>query len=406
MAALIPRALGISTMFTMLSGCAGATQGGVTGLTPGSARAASVLRSADANQLLTLQAEGKIAGPVPREVVQMQLQYAHRRRARLALRADAARIGMWGSNNIDSYIYAMNKKGTKVLGTIDTAANGCYSPVTIKIDHKQNIWVGCEELDVTYPAEFGGEQEYSSSGSVQRSYAFDASKFCGSAYSYCVADSFDGGWDGAGHVFAELSSGDTVINRTVYYLNPGFYWWNSNEPSGPGTFIRASGYCRPVCAVDFMDTDRSGNIWFDFSTSSQGSKGYGGLGEVTNPTTSPKIKIALPAGTYGSAGGVYVSGHGSVLNVTDQESRETYQYRLPVTRMSAPFNVLGPTLEKYSIEGRPVSGGFNKTESAFALADLTWIDIGKLPANRWSMSPMADCADNPCLGVGYTPSDK
>ena len=122
-----------------------------------------------------------------------------------------------------------------------------------------------------------------------------------------------------------------------------------------------------------MDTDSSGNIWFDFSTSAAGDKGYGGLGEVTNPTTSPSVRIVLPAGTYGFPGGVYVSCHGSVLEVTDQESRETYQYRLPVTKMSEPFNVLGPTETKYGV-GNPVSGGFNKAETAFALADLKWID--------------------------------
>jgi hypothetical protein len=312
---------------------------------------------------------------------------------------------MWGSNFIDSALYGMNKKGDELLATIDVARNRCYSPVTVKVDRKRNVRVACEELYPHYPAEFGGQQVYRPNGTLEKSYAFDASRFCGSGYEFCAAESFDGGVDDEGHVFAELSAGDTVLAHQAKYMNPGFYWWNAKDPTAPGTFIRASRYGKPFYAIYYMDTDRRGNIWFDFTIARDGAGGAG-LGEVTNPTTSPRVKIVLPAGTYGYPGGVYVSNHGSVLNVTDQDSRETYQYHLPVGKMSKPFDVLGPTPIGSGSEGRPTAGGFNKADSALALGDFHgWVDVGKLPANTWSIGAKADCA-GPCLGVAYTPSDK
>ena len=306
---------------------------------------------------------------------------------------------------LDSVLYGMNKKGDELLATIDVGRNQCYSPVTVKVDHKRHVWVACEDLNSASPAEFGGEQEYGSAGTVENSYTYDATQFCGSGYGFCVAESFDGGADNQGHVFAELSAGWTVIGQEVHYMNPGFYWWNAKGSAAPGSFIRVSRYCKPFCAIYYMDADRAGNIWFDFTIAHDGAGGAG-LGEVTNPTTSPSVKIVLPAGTLGYPGGVYVSNHGSVLNVTDQDSRETYQYHLPVTKTSKPFDVLGPTLMSSGSEGRPIAGGFNKADSALALGDFYgWLDLGKVPANTWSISAKADCA-GPCLGIAFTPSDK
>jgi len=403
--ALVARALSICATLIMFAGCATSTQSGGIDLTPSSHElSANMKDSTDPNRLLMLQAQGELPGPIPRHLLQLQLQHsAQRHGPRQQFHRDAGEVRMWGSNFLDSYLYGLNKKGDEVT-TIDIARNQCYSPVTVKVDHKQNAWVACETLYPHYPALFGGEQEYGSDGTLEQSYAFDASRFCGSGYEFCAAESFDGGADNEGHVFAELSAGDTVIGHVAQYMNPGFYWWNAKDPTA-GTFIRASRYCKPFCAIDYMDTDRAGNIWFDF-TIAQGSAGGSGLGEVTNPTTSPTVKIVLPAGTYGSPGGVYVSNHASVLNVTDQDSRETYQYHLPVRKTSKPFKVLGPTPIGSGSEGRPTTGGFNKADSALALGDFHgWVDVGKLPANAWSMRAKADCK-GPCLGVAYTPSDK
>jgi hypothetical protein len=99
-----------------------------------------------------------------------------------------------------------------------------------------------------------------------------------------------------------------------------------------------------------------------------------------------------------------VSGKGTVLNVTDGGTRLTYQYHLPVTRNSTPFNTLGPTTMDKQGYGFPISGGFNKTESALALSDkYGWIDVGEVSANTWKRQPNGLC---PCGGAAFTPSDK
>jgi hypothetical protein len=318
------------------------------------------------------------------------------------LLASSTKVALWVSYKIFGNLLGLDKGGNVVV-TVDAWDNGCTPPLTVKVDHEQNVWVACQFLNPPYL--WGGEQEYSSSGTVKRSYAFDASRFCGSGYSRCAAQSWDGGWDNKGHVFAELSEGTWLFgstnSRVVHNMRLGFFWWNANDPSGPATFIRASRYCKPMCGVYYMDTDRAGNIWFDFS-----STGYpglkGGLGEVTNPTTSPSVRVVFPAGTYQQPGGVYVSGHGTVLNVTDELAQLIYQYHLPVTRTSRPFNVLGPT------RGAPLSGGFNKAESAMALGDLrSGIHIGNLRANLWSLyACYVPHESSPCSGAAFTPSDK
>ena len=352
-------------------------------------------------EITALQASGELPAPVPRQVLQRQLQQIQGKPRPRRLHVDGGKVALWASYAFYSDLLGLNKKVDKVLVDVDTSASNCFTPVTVKVDHKQNVWIACEELNPHYPANFGGEQEYSSSGTVEQSYAFDASRYCVSGYRFCAAESLDGGPDNRGHVFAELSGGDSVVGSgTPHFMNPGFYWWDANDPSGPGTFIRASRYCKPLCAIYYMDTDNSGNIWFDFATGDNGSGA--GLGEITNPTSSPSVKIVLPAGTYQYPAGVYVSKHGAVLNVTDQGTRYTYQYRLPVKPTSTPFNVLGPAI------GLPIAGGFNKTESALALGDYaSGINIGKLPANRWSTKGCGlKSNESPCWGVAYTPSGK
>ncbi len=312
----------------------------------------------------------------------------------------AAKVALWASNTPESYLFGVNGALTKTVDIIDTKSNGCYEPAAIKVDHEQNIWVACEEVNPT-SRQFGGELEYGSNGAFKRSYGFSPAQ-CDSR-SDCYAVSYDGGPDKFGHVFAELSAGNFYY-LPHWNLNPGFYWWNAGDPSAPATFIQASLYCAPFCQISYMDTDNSGNIWFSFAGPSIGKREYpAGLGEVTNPTTSPSVKVVLRPGTFKGASGVYVSGDGTVLNVTDSVTRKTYQYRLPVKRNSKPFNILGPTARRHGM-GVPVSGGFNEDESELALGDsFGWIDIGQIRTNTWSIYPKPDFA---CLGAAFTPSDK
>ncbi|MGA8325600.1 MAG: hypothetical protein WB757_05910, partial [Candidatus Cybelea sp.] len=90
---------------------------------------------------------------------------------------------MWVSYELFGNLLGLDKDGNVVV-TVDVSAS-CSTPLAIKVDHEQNVWVACQFLNPYYA--FGGEQEYSSSGVVERSYAFDASHFCGSGYSRCAA---------------------------------------------------------------------------------------------------------------------------------------------------------------------------------------------------------------------------
>ena len=319
------------------------------------------------------------------------------------VRTEPAKVALWASNNFDNYLFGVDATLNKTVVVIDTMGYSCYGPATVKVDHKRNVWIACNAIHPTSFAQYGGEQEYGSDGEFKRSYRYDASAQC-SHLPYCYAESLDGGPDKFGHVFAELSYGNFSQGSRML-LNPGFYWWNKDDRSAPATFIPVSLYCAPFCDVDYMDTDDDGNIWFDFHGPILGNEQYsGGLGEVTHPTTKPSVKVILPPGSFRAPGGVYVSGHGTVLNVTDQLTRETYQYRLPVTPSSTPFNTLGPTRAKKKGESDPISGGFNKDESELALGDFRGaIDVGHVGTNSWTMRRNAYCG---CASAAFTPSDK
>ncbi len=138
--------------------------------------------------------------------------------------------------------------------------------------------------------------------------------------------------------------------------------------------------------VYFMDSDTKGNIWFDYQYCSSSSSCAFGLTEVQKATRKhPKFVKILPPGTLGFAGGVYVSNHDKILNVTDQETRATDQYRLPVTPSSAPINTLGRTHHNIFGYGDPISGGFNETETNLAFGDGGgWLDVGTVKTNKWT----------------------
>ena len=94
-----------------------------------------------------------------------------------------------------------------------------------------------------------------------------------------------------------------------------------------------------------------------------------------------------------------------MLNVIDEILRVVYQFHMPVTASSKPFRTLGPTETKGSI-GQPISGGFNKSDSAMIVSDGgCWFDVGSVAGkkNKWSMlSNKSFCPGS----AGYTPSDK
>jgi len=335
-------------------------------------------------KMLKLQAEGKLAGPVPRAASEKALKYleAHRN-PKFDVRREAGPSKLWVSNTDFSYLLGQNGSGSQTVQAVNTADDGCYAPITVKTDSNGNIFTACEANTSGYGSQ---EQEYNSSGSASASYAWTPpSSACPPSATGCFAEQYDGGPDGLGHVYAEMSLNQyyTCSGYSCYYYvgTPGFYWFDENSPSSTPTLIPVPGSgSLVVYYVYYMATDSSGNIWFDY-TGCEGSSSCGaGLAEITNPTTAPAFVPIFPPTTYGFPGGVTI--HGSTLSVTDQVTRSTYQYHLPVTPYSTPFQTLGPTATGISGNGDPVTGNYNGSGSQLIQGDgYGWLDITKTHTN-------------------------
>jgi hypothetical protein len=301
------------------------------------------------------------------------------------------------------YLIGFNSRLRKVLTGVDTGSNGCYEPITVKVDSSQNIWTECE-----YNSTFsnGLAQEYTSAGVLKASYT----QGCPGSVSDCTWI-FSYGFDSATNssdVFSGLASYEyEVCNPScTEQEGAGFEYWPAGDPSATPSLISLGAECSPICNVYYMDIDNSSNIWFDYYGYDSRNDEYGyGLAEVENPTTSPTLVTILPPGSLELAGGVYVSNSGSVLNVTDQDARTTKQYDLPLSPSGSPFNTLGPTPENLFGDGDPVAGGFNKGDTKLALGDAYgWLDKGTVSTNKWQ-TVTNDDLESP-EGAAYTPSDK
>jgi hypothetical protein len=343
--------------------------------------------------LLKMQAEGKMAGPVPARVLQKQLAMLQKQpHMHFNVRRDATAPAMWTSLTDYDAILGLNKKGTKVNSAINTENNGCYDPISLKVDGSQNLWAACEELE--YDEDYGGLQEYSSTGSFTAQY----NQGCPSPVSTCeyfYGYSFDGAVN-ANNVFSACTFCEYETETTFTY-GGAFEYWSNGGYSSPPTLIWASPYGEPVYDVYYMDVDSSGNIWFDYY-GCESECGYG-LGEVTNPTSSPSFKDieAPPFLSYG--GGVYASNGGNTINVIDQDTHMIYQFNTS----GSEIGQLGPTA--FGI-GDPVSGGYNSNDSKFAIADAdAWLNIGNVGSNKWKVVK-ASLMVSSLEGAAYSPSDK
>ncbi len=349
-------------------------------------------------RFLKLQAAGKLPAPVPPAVIQRQLERLESRpRPRLEVH-DTGSVAIWATDTPDNYLVGLDATAKKVVADIDVLSNNCYFPVTVKIDGSQDIWVACDtDADFTESLAL----EYNSKGRLLKTYE----AACPAPASACesfFAESDDEAADsrhfflGLSYYELETSSGTTT--------GSGFEWWPANSPSATPTLI-ALPYNDPVESVYYMDVDKSGNIWFDYAgNAGDGRFGYG-LAEITNPTKDPKFIPILTPGAIIDGGGVDVSSHGKVLNVTDEGERLTKQYKLPLAASGSPFNILGPTrLNRWGF-GEPVTGGFNKTETKLVFADLyNWLDLGVVATNKWAAKQNTGIIQPE--GAAYTPSDR
>ena len=355
-------------------------------------------------RLLRLELEGKLPAPIPRKTLRYQLEHLANARPHFAFHRAVATVALWASDTNYSYLLGQDRRVRKTVIAIDAATNGCNYPIALKVDHAQNLWVGCE---------FNGAftesvvQKYTSDGALKAQYV----PGCPNPVSDCASFSslgYDSAVDAAGNVFAALNlySIEICNPSCVSSESAGFEWWLGGNPSATPTLISLGANCAPVCGVGYVDVDDSGNLWFTFSGYNN-TNTYGfGLGEITNPTTSPMFTIVEPIGTYQFFGGVYVSNGGKKLNVIDQGTRTISQYNLPLSPSGTPFNVLGPTYTNAFGLGDPVSGGFNQTEKKIAIGDVfkpaLYLGSRDQPlARRWQSKLL----QRP-QRLAYTPSDK
>ncbi len=316
---------------------------------------------------------------------------------------DAGAVRVWLANVSFNYLIGLDQSG-KAVDAIDVGANGCIGPASVKIDRLRNIWVGCESESSKRLPDGASEQEYSRAGSLLQTYTWTAP--CPKVASECQAfGSGDGGPDNRGHVFATAAGPGILVHGIQKNLDSGFFWWRAGDPGGNPTFISLGKWCEPICLPVYMDTDKSGNLWFTYIGIIGGREGFG-LGEVASPTTKPQIVTIFAPDPYDQVNGVVTSNGGKVLNVVNTTKREIDRYKLPVTPASKPLKTLGPTLSGDGGLGFPVAGGFNKDETKLAIGDQGgWLDVGTVASNRWKavlnlqFFPNVDSA-------AYTPSDK
>jgi hypothetical protein len=326
-------------------------------------------------ELLKMQAAGKLPGPAPMRSLKYQLhrlESAARPNFGHVLPNKKSKIVAWTDDTEYDYIISLNKKFAPV-GDINTSSNGCYEPVTLKVDHSGNLWTACE----SDPSDGPAQQEYSKTGTLENTYngAIPCDYSTGCEFSF--AEGFDGA-SNATNVFQSITFFEQE-NCERYYPytcsfveGAGYEYWPAGTTTSP-TFVNL-GDCAPICDMYYMDVDKNGNLWFDFYGETSISAGYG-IGEIQNPTSgSPTLTIVEPPGTLEFAGGVYTSNGGSTLNVTDQDTRTTTQYSINGSGLIETGTV-GPTGINLEGLGDPVSGGFNAAETTMGFGDAYgWTD--------------------------------
>jgi hypothetical protein len=305
-----------------------------------------------------------------------------------------ATVALWATLTQDNALLGESKKLAKTLTVVDTQANGCVYPVTVKVDASQNVWAGCE---YNTNDDAGVYQEYSKSGALTATYQDG----CPSPVSSCsefYSESMDGAASSS-YVFDALSYYYAAINCSpscTYEFGGGFEYWPTGGSQSAPTLI-ALPYGQPVYGVAFMDLDSSGNVWFDYYGCGAGSQCGDGIGEITTPTSNPTFVSIEAPGYLQCSGGVYASGAGAVINVIDSCSRTIYRFNTSGSQTGK----LGPILL-----GDPIAGGFNPGDARIAIGDEKgWLDVGTVKTNKWQTVASPYFRDG-LMGAAYTPSDK
>ena len=181
-------------------------------------------------QLLRYQIAGKLPGPVPRAALKWQLgQIQGKARPHYHIRPAGGGPKAWAGNSSFSYLLGLNKK-FKTIMAVSTADDGCYDPVTVKVDHGHNVWVACE-FGSSFDA--GAAQEYSNAGTAMNTYNVSCpSNVPPSQCSFIYGETFDTA-ENSSHVFVNSVYYETCGSSCNYAPGGGIEVWSGSPSSQP-----------------------------------------------------------------------------------------------------------------------------------------------------------------------------
>lgn len=303
---------------------------------------------------------------------------------------------IWAAAEQSSKLFGLSSNGKHVLKGISTESQPVKGgdPLTLKVDGK-DLFV----TDLT-GGKAGVIQEYKD-GRFVAAYSPDCavsncSDFSGSVTDVVVDKS---------HVFAIMKQIQYKVG-TYYVSRSGYEYWPRGNPSATPAEVLLSSDCSAICFYDAGDEDSSGNLWL---RDNGGGYNYGVV-EVTNPTSDPSMSQGLSLESFtidaGDIAGFSISNGGTVLNVGDS-SHKIYQYALPLTYNSSPFNTLTPCSQGCD----PHGFGFNRNDKLIVVGDGSAspssgaIDIGQVSKNQWKQVTNKQFAV-PFSSAVYVPSDK
>jgi hypothetical protein len=364
-------------------------------------------------RLVKLQEAGKLAAPAKHKIMEQILKTIRtKERPQYRFHPNAA-VGAWALNNNFSYMLGFKKNLKKEVTAVNVESDGCYSPVTVKVDSNEDANVACE-----LNSSFNGSaaQSYSSSGVLKNTYAWSVScppsYDCEEAYGYGFDQGESSNYVFSGNTESEVEYCEEMYPYTCYFdEGAGFYYWPKGSPSASSTQINLydieDGGGNLIYEVGYFDVDKNNNIYFTYYGCEQAypyNCGYGldELANATNPSSTPTE--LLGPGSIELWGGIYVSNGGATLNIIDQDLRTNSQYALPWT--GSLVTSLGPTPTNIFGYGDPIQGTFNSGGSAMAIGDAYgWLDKIRVTGDVNKAIPGLNCTDG-CFGTSYSPSDR
>jgi hypothetical protein len=404
--------IGVALAAALFAGCSTSPQG--TSAVPGSSTVGQtpmgthgghyihLKGKTSREQILRYEIAGKLPAPVRIDTLKWQLAHMKGQSApRFRITPNGGKPAAWSSDVDFSYLIGLTKKNKPVMA-VNTANNGCYDPIVIKIDHSKNVWTSCE---FNSAFEAGAAQEYSSAGSLKNTYNVGCpSSIPPSECYYFFSESFD-----------QAENSSTVFAGLVYYeycnasflctdvASGGFEYWPNGSPGNQATLLTSNLPGVTVEDTGYFDVDASNNIYYTFDGCDNVypyTCGYG-LAEYANATSpSGTQSVLLPPGSIGFWGGVSVGGN--TLSIIDQDTRMVTQYALPWT--GSPMATWGPTAQNAFGLGDPVAGGYNAAGGKMLIGDgYGWLDA--LTSSGAKIDATPDCIDG-CDGAGYTPSNR